>query len=50
MDSNLLNKGKDVLNEKLGKEADKILKEGGQKEVEQIKDKVQEWNPFKKKK
>ena len=50
VDSNLLNKGKDVLNEKLGKEADKILKEGGQKEVEQIKDKVQEWNPFKKKK
>ena len=46
----MLNKGKDVLNEKLGKEADKILKEGGQKEVEQIKDKVQEWNPFKKKK
>ena len=50
VDSSLINKGKDVLNDKLGKEADKILKEGGQKEVDQIKDKVKDWNPFKKKK
>ncbi|HQX44627.1 MAG TPA: AsmA-like C-terminal region-containing protein [Saprospiraceae bacterium] len=50
VDSSLINKGKEVLNDKLGKEADKILKEGGQKEVDQIKDKVKDWNPFKKKK
>ena len=50
VDSNLVNKGKDVLGEKATKEAEKILKEGGKKEMDQIKDKVNEWNPFKKKK
>jgi hypothetical protein len=33
----------------LGKNADKILKDGGKKEADQIKEKVKDWNPFKKK-
>ena len=49
IDSNLVNKGKEVLNDKLGKNADKILKDGGKKEADQIKEKVKDWNPFKKK-
>lgn len=50
VDSNLVNKGKEVLGEKATKEAEKIIKEGGKREMDQIKDKVNEWNPFKKKK
>ncbi|MBK9272487.1 MAG: hypothetical protein IPM48_12925 [Saprospiraceae bacterium] len=46
VDSTLLKKGKDSLD----KELKKLLQEGGGNEVDDIKNKVKDWNPFKKKK
>ncbi|MBK7232873.1 MAG: hypothetical protein IPH93_11590 [Saprospiraceae bacterium] len=50
LDSGLVEKGKEVIGDKLNKETEMILKEVGKKEVDSIKSKVEEWNPFKKKK
>ncbi len=47
VDSALVNKGKEILKDKGGKKVDEILKDST---VDQIKDKMKDWNPFKKKK
>ena len=49
VDTALVNKGKVIIEDKLGKEAGKVLGEGGKKEVEKAKDKLKDWDPFKKK-
>lgn len=49
VDTALVNKGKVIIENKLGKEAGKVLGEGGKKEVEKAKDKLKDWDPFKKK-
>lgn len=46
IDSSLVNKGKEVLKDKIGKGTDEILKDST---VDKIKDKMKDWNPFKKK-
>lgn len=47
VDSAIVNKGKEILKDKAGKKVDEILKDST---VDQIKDKMKDWNPFKKKK
>ncbi|HRI01496.1 MAG TPA: AsmA-like C-terminal region-containing protein [Saprospiraceae bacterium] len=49
VDSNLVKKGKEVLNDQLGKEAGKVLNEDAKKEMEKAKEKLKNWDPFKKK-
>ncbi|MEP7195375.1 MAG: AsmA-like C-terminal region-containing protein [Saprospiraceae bacterium] len=46
LDSTLVKQGRDILNDKVGSGADKILKDSS---VDKIKDKIKDWNPFKKK-
>jgi hypothetical protein len=41
--------GKEV-GDKLGKEAEKVLGDQGQKKIDEVKDKLDKWDPFKKKK
>ncbi len=47
VDSNLVNQGKDILKDKMGKGAGEILKDSS---VDKLKDKLKDWDPFKKKK
>ena len=47
IDSNLVNKGKEILKEKIGNKTDDILNDST---TEKIKEKMKDWNPFKKKK
>lgn len=49
VDTAITNKGKEILEDKLGKEAGKVLGEGGKKEVDKAKEKLKNWDPFKKK-
>ncbi|HMS29794.1 MAG TPA: AsmA-like C-terminal region-containing protein [Saprospiraceae bacterium] len=46
VDTSLINKGKDVLNDKAGK----VLNESTKEEIEKAKEKLKNWDPFKKKK
>ncbi|MBK8153350.1 MAG: hypothetical protein IPK61_10040 [Saprospiraceae bacterium] len=46
VDTTLINKGKDVLNDKAGK----VLNESTKEEIEKAKEKLKNWDPFKKKK
>ena len=39
----------EITEDKLGKEAGKVLGEGGKKEVDKAKEKLKNWDPFKKK-
>lgn len=48
IDSSLISKTKDVTKEQLDTLTQKVLNKDAKKEVDQIKDKIKDWNPFKK--